>query len=139
MRVLVVFESTLGRTRAMAIAICDGVRSQGIACDLVPADEFTSLEGACAVAFGSSTRIKRPLPKIREILSELGSMEGMPAASFGSYGWSGEAPDIIAEELTKRGAVLISKPVKAKDYPDEISLGECRALGVALARSCHKE
>lgn len=137
MRVLVVFETSLGRTKAMAEAVCQGARSAGAECEVVAARDFSSLDGFCAVAMGSSTRMKRPLPRVREILSELKGVDGMPAAAFGSYGWSGEAPDIVSDLLRGLGARLVEgQPVKAKEYPDEESLQKCRDLGVTLARSC---
>jgi flavorubredoxin len=81
--------------------------------------------------------MKRPLPRVREILSELSPLNGLPAASFGSYGWSGEAPDIIAEHLRGLGASLVEgQPLKVKEYPDETALGLCKDLGRTLANAC---
>ena len=137
MHVAVIYESTMGRTRAMAQAICEGVRSEGVTCELIDASSFQILEDVCALAVGSSTRIKRPLPAIREVLSEMAGLSGLAAASFGSYGWSGEAPDAIADLLGSKGARLIQEqPLKAKDYPSEEKLDECRALGAKLAKEC---
>ncbi|MHA2042585.1 MAG: flavodoxin domain-containing protein, partial [Candidatus Thorarchaeota archaeon] len=86
MRIVVVFESTRGRTKAMADAICEGVKSAGVDCDLINAPGFKELGDACALAIGASTRMKRPLPKVRQILSELQSLDGKSVAAFGSYG-----------------------------------------------------
>ncbi|TFG13730.1 FprA family A-type flavoprotein [Candidatus Thorarchaeota archaeon] len=137
MTVLVIYETTRGRTRAMAEAICKGVESEGKTCNLVESKNFRSLGEPCAIAMGSSTRMKRILPKLRRVLAELPDLPGTPAAAFGSYGWSGEAPDTIAEELKKSGAVLVEdQPIKAKDYPSEESLERCKELGVVLAKHC---
>ena len=87
MKVIVIFESTRGRTKAMAEAICEGVQSVGKECELVDAKDFSSIDGACAIAVGSSTRMKRTLPKVRQILTELSSLDGIPGAAFGSFGW----------------------------------------------------
>ncbi len=138
--ILVIYESTMGRTRAMAQAICEGVTASGVPCRLVQADDFpTTLNGVCALAIGSSTRIKRPLPRIRQILSELPDLNGLPAVSYGSYGWSGEAPDEIANRLQEHGARMIVEPLKVKDYPDEKALAKCRDIGVKLASWCSKK
>ena len=137
MKVIVIYESTRGRTKAMADAICEGATSAGKACEVIEAKEFQGIEDTCAIAVGSSTRMKRTLPKVRQILSELSSLNGLPAATFGSYGWSGEAPDVIATELEKLGAKLIeNQPIKAKDYPNEEMLEKCKELGKSLANSC---
>jgi flavorubredoxin len=83
--------------------------------------------------------MKRVLPMVKRALSELQSLEGIAGASFGSYGWSGEAPDEIAGSLAERGAnLVIGSPIKAKDYPSESILEECRKLGASLVENCKK-
>jgi len=137
MRVIVVYESTRGRTKAMAEAICEGVKSQGATCDLIVAANFTEVGDACAIAIGSSTRMKRTLPKTRQILAELKELDGIAAAGFGSYGWSGEAPEFISQELEKLGAKMVEgQPLRVKDHPNEENLELCRELGRKLAEGC---
>ena len=139
MKVAVVYESTRGRTKAMAEAICEGVVSAGAECLVINAKEFAGLDDICGLALGSSTRMKKTLPMVKRILSELSSLNGLPAAAFGSYGWSGEAPDEIASKLSETGASLVEeKPIKAKDYPSDSILEQCRALGGKLADKCNK-
>jgi len=137
MKVMIIYESTRGRTRAMAEAICEGATVAGAECTVVDAQDFSNLEGVCALAVGSSTRMKRVLPMVKRILSELPKLDGLPTAAFGSYGWSGEAPDEISGRLKELGGTLVSEqPIKAKDYPAESILAECRSLGERLAASC---
>ncbi|MFX0055960.1 MAG: flavodoxin domain-containing protein [Candidatus Hermodarchaeota archaeon] len=136
MRIIVVYESTRGRTKAMADAICEGVKSAGADCDLINATGFNELGDACALAVGASTRMKRPLPKVRQILSELQPLDGKPVAAFGSYGWSGEAPGVIGQQLESLGGVLVDSPLRVKDYPDDTGIEACKALGKKLAESC---
>ncbi|MHA1964799.1 MAG: flavodoxin domain-containing protein [Candidatus Thorarchaeota archaeon] len=139
MKVAVVYESTRGRTKAMAEAICEGAVSAGADCLVIDAKEFPGLDDICSLALGSSTRMKRTLPMIKRILSELPALNGLSAAAFGSYGWSGEAPDEIAGKLSEVGASLIEEqPIKAKDYPSDSILEQCRALGGKLAEKCSK-
>ncbi len=137
MKVGVIYESTRGRTKAMAEAICEGVTSSGAECEIVDAKEFNGLADFCAFAIGSSTRMKRVLPMVKRILSELTDLKGLPAASYGSYGWSGEAPDEITNRLIELNVELvIEQPIKAKDYPGKSVLEECRNLGTLLAGKC---
>lgn len=139
MKVAVVYESTRGRTKAMAEAICEGAVSAGAECLVIDAKTFSGLDDICGLALGSSTRMKKTLPMIKRILSELSTLNGLPAAAFGSYGWSGEAPDEIAGKLSEAGASLVEeKPIKAKDYPSDSILEQCRALGGKLAEKCSK-
>jgi flavorubredoxin len=143
MNIAVIYESTRGRTKAMAQAICEGASSQGAECSVIEAKDFSSTDGYCAIAVGSSTRMKRVLPMVKRLLSDnvddggLPALNGLPAGAFGSYGWSGEAPDEIAEKLAGKGATLVTaKPIKAKDYPGEASLLECRNMGIELTKHC---
>jgi flavorubredoxin len=139
MKVAVVYESTRGRTKAMAEAICEGAVSAGMECQVIDAKEFSGLDSFCALAVGSSTRMKKTLPMVKRILSELSTLNGLPAAAFGSYGWSGEAPDEIAGKLKEAGASLVEEnPIKAKDYPSDSVLEQCRTLGGKLAEKCSK-
>ena len=137
MKVGVIYESTRGRTKAMAEAICEGVTSAGAECEVIDAKEFSGTAGFCALAIGSSTRMKRVLPMVKRILSELPDLKGLPAAGYGSYGWSGEAPDEIDSKLKELNAeIVIEQPIKAKDYPGDSVLEECRNLGATLAEKC---
>ncbi len=137
MKVAVVYESTRGRTKAMAEAICEGAISAGAECLVIDAKEFVGLDDICGLALGSSTRMKKTLPMVKRILSELSALNGLPAAAFGSYGWSGEAPDEIADKLSEAGGSLVEeKPIKAKDYPSDSILDQCRSVGGKLAEKC---
>ncbi|MHA2021870.1 MAG: flavodoxin domain-containing protein, partial [Candidatus Thorarchaeota archaeon] len=120
----------------MADAICEGIKSAGADCDLKNAPGFKGLGDACALAVGASTRMKRPLPKVRQIISEMQPLDGKPVAAFGSYGWSGEAPGFIGQQLESLGGVLVDSPLRVKDYPDEAGLDACRELGRKLAENC---
>ena len=139
MKVAVVYESTRGRTKAMAEAICEGASSAGAECQVIEAKEFSGFDDICGMALGSSTRMKRTLPMVKRILSDLPQLNGLPAAGFGSYGWSGEAPDEITSKLSEAGASLVEdSPIKAKDYPSDAILDKCRVLGGRLAERCKK-
>ncbi|TXT56427.1 MAG: Anaerobic nitric oxide reductase flavorubredoxin [Candidatus Thorarchaeota archaeon] len=139
MHVLVIYESTRGRTKAMAEAICKGVLEAGKKCKLITPNKFTGLENACAIAIGSSTRMKRPLPGVRSLLDEIEIEEGFAVYSFGSYGWSGEAPDEILDKLMERGGIAaIEKPLKVKDHPSDEDIVRCRETGRKLSELCVK-
>jgi flavorubredoxin len=137
MKVVIIYESTRGRTKAMAEAIQDGAMKAGAASTVIDAKDFETLDDTCALAVGSSTRMKKVLPMVKRVLAELPDLKGLPTAAFGSYGWSGEAPDEIADRLKElNGKLVLEHPIKAKDYPAEQILDECRNLGARLAESC---
>lgn len=121
----------------MAEAICEGATSQGKTCEVIDANNVIAImSDACALAVGSSTRMKRPLPKVKQLISEMNFPNGIPAVAFGSFGWSGEAPDEIAKGLEDKGCKVIDTPLKVKDYPNAEQLEACRKLGVKLAAAC---
>jgi len=55
------------------------------------------------------------------------------AAAFGTYGWSGESPKIISEELSKAGFEVVIEPHKETWYPDEEALIRCKEFGKSFA------
>jgi len=135
MNVLVVYESTRGRTKAMAEAVGDGVKSEGVECEVVEAKKFSGLNNACALAVGSSTRMKKTLPQTRQVLAEMGKLNGLPAGAFGSYGWSGEAIGQLYDMLEAMKIETVGDGVKVKYVPDSAALEQCRTLGAKVART----
>jgi len=76
-----------------------------------------------------------------EMLSSLASfilfakelkMKKKKAATFGCYGWTGEAPKKIAEELAKAGFEIVGEPLRNKWNPDEIGLQSAYEFGKSL-------
>ncbi|WP_368506342.1 FprA family A-type flavoprotein [Bacillus cereus] len=72
---------------------------------------------ADAVFIGSSTRYADMIGNLEDILKEMTEMnlEGKIAASFGSYGWSGEAIEVIQDYLneTNMNVQSTSKVIKS--------------------------
>ena len=66
-------------------------------------------------------------------------LEGKVGAAFGSYGWSGEAPNILLEIMKNRFKMDVVEPaLRVKYNPDEKSLEECRQLGKSVAEKMLK-
>jgi len=55
-------------------------------------------------------------------------------ATFGSYGWSGEAPGHLQMILQDMEVEIVADPLRTVYVPDEASLLACRRLGEAVAR-----
>ncbi|MGE1055082.1 FprA family A-type flavoprotein, partial [Bacillus sp. GFa4/2] len=76
-----------------------------------------SIQEADAVFIGSSTRYADMIGNLEDILKEMTEMnlEGKIAASFGSYGWSGEAIEVIQDYLneTNMNVQSTSKVIKS--------------------------
>jgi flavin reductase (DIM6/NTAB) family NADH-FMN oxidoreductase RutF len=57
------------------------------------------------------------------------------AGVFGSYGWSGEAVDIIAGKLKDAGYILAFDPIRIKFTPTEATLQICEETGIDFAQN----
>lgn len=67
------------------------------------AEILESIQQADAIFFGSSTKYADMIGNLEEILKEMKeiNLEGKIAAAFGSYGWSGEAIEVIQDYLNE--------------------------------------
>ena len=136
-KVVVVYLSTSGNTKAMADAIVEGAISRNV--DAVSMNfheaKIEDLKSADAIALGSSTfhyKILPPMEKFIESLSKLNA-KGKVGAAFGSYGWSGEAPGLIAEKMREIGMKVIDPVLRVQYAPAEKDIEECKRLGKDLA------
>ena len=55
------------------------------------------------------------------------------AAGFGSYGWSGESPKHMTQELEACGFEILEEGLGVLWKPDEAALELCREFGRKLA------
>jgi flavorubredoxin len=64
------------------------------------------------------------------------SLKGKVGATFGSYGWSGEAPKLIMEIMKYKFEMQMAEaPLLAKYVPDQNMLNACKALGAKVSES----
>ncbi len=136
-KVVVVYLSTSGNTKAMADAIVDGVKSRNIDAIAMNFNEarIEELKDADAIAIGSSTFYYRMLPPMEKFIESLekAKIQAKLGAAFGSYGWSGEAPVMIAEKMRKLGIEVIDPVLRIQYQPVEKDLEECKRLGKDIA------
>jgi flavodoxin I len=141
-KIVVVYLSTSGNTKKMADAIVEGAQSRNV--DAVTMNfheaKIEELKSADAIALGSSTfhyKMLPPMEKFIESLSKLNA-KGKIGAAFGSYGWSGEAPGMIAEKMRELGMKVIDPVLRVQYTPEEKDLEECKRLGKDLANKVKK-
>ncbi|MEW5770290.1 MAG: FprA family A-type flavoprotein [Pseudomonadota bacterium] len=140
---LVFYISAYGSTARMAEAVREGAESvpgvhvstydlQGV--EVAP---FVDLvEGADALAFGSPTINADAVKPVWDLLSSLATVKVRDklGAAFGSYGWSGEAVQMIEDRLRGLKLRVPVKGVKARLIPSEAELAQCWMLGHQLAQ-----
>jgi flavodoxin short chain len=141
-KLAVVYLSTTGNTKSMAEAISDGARSRNVDVEIKSFYDWKPEEAAAydAIAIGSSTFHYTMLPPIEKFVDEViaAGAKGKDGAAFGSYGWSGEAPTMIAEKMRK-GVINVLDPVLRVQYkPNEKDIKECNRLGKDLAEKIKK-
>jgi len=136
-KAVVIYLSTSGNTKTMADAIAEGAKSRNIDAVAVNFHEarIEDIKAADAIAIGSSTFYYKMLPPMEKFIESLekANVGGKVGAAFGSYGWSGEAPVMIAEKMRELGMNVIDPVLRIQYQPTEKDLEECKRLGKDIA------
>src|SRR5665648_77943 len=142
-KAIVVYLSTSGNTKMMAEAIADAINKRNVEAKAVSFYDakIEDLKAADAIVVGSSTfHYKMLLPMEKFIAESLTNADasGKIGAAFGSYGWSGEAPVLIAESMRKLGIKVIDPVLRIQHKPTDKDLKECSRLGMDIAELLKK-
>jgi len=136
---LIVYNTKTGNTELMAKAVEEGAKqAKGVNVTRTYHATPSQLKEADAIAIGAPTYNHRMTLDIQQLLEKTAktevNLEGKTAAAFGSYGWSGEAPENVLEVLRNRFKMnTIEPPIRSKYRPREKTLEECRELGRKIA------
>jgi NADH oxidase (H2O-forming) len=142
--VIIPYASAYGYTEIMAKSIKEGImeyysdKAVVELLDLVttPLESVIDrIENADAFLIGSTTIVGDTVKTVWDVLSTLnGTVHGgKPAAAFGSYGWSGEAPEFITTRLNQLKMKTL-EPLKIKFNPSVDQLVEIKAYGYKFAQ-----
>jgi len=132
LKALVVYLSTSGNTKAMAEATAE-VDAKAISFYDVKTEELQEAE---AIAVGSSTFFYKMLPPMEKFINETlaaTNPQGKIGAAFGSYGWSGEAPLMIAEKMREMGMIVLDPILLILNTPTEKDILKCKRLVFDIA------
>ena len=130
LNLLIVYYSQTGNTEKMAKAVEEGAKSVvGVNVELKYFVRPKELTEADAIILGMPTYyhdIGKDMKNLLEGTSkEEISLKGKVGAAFGSYGWSGEAPNMLLEIMTNRFEMDVVKPaLRIKYNPDKKGLEE---------------
>lgn len=119
----------------MANAVAEGAKSTGKSdVELSFHVEVEKLTEFDAILLGAPTYhhdMPIDMKKLFEKSADKGiNLKGKIGGSFGSYGWSGEAPKLLNEIMKNRFEMnIILPPLLSKYVPDEAMLDKCRAFG----------
>jgi len=115
-KALVLYSTMTGRTKKIATIINDefekqNIKSKIIDVNKIPREEvMKAINEADAIFFGSSTKYADIIGNMEDILKSLSglNLENKIGSAFGSYGWSGEAIEIVQDYLKKTNIKVLS-------------------------------
>ena len=145
LKVLIVYYSQTGNTEKMARAIEEGAKSvAGIDVEVKYFVKPEELVDANGIILGMPTYYHDIGMDMKNLLEGLAKEEidlkGKVGAAFGSYGWSGEAPNLLLEIMKNRFSMDVIEPaLRIKYNPDKNGLDECRKLGKTVAEKVVKK
>ncbi len=141
--VALIYASAYGNTTILGQAIARGITKANVAVELINCESATTEEIKTAIEKSSGFMIGSPtlaghLPT--QVQTALGLVlanapKGSLAGVFGSFGWSGEAVDIIADKLKDAGFSLGFEPIRVKFTPTETTLQMCEETGTDFAQA----
>lgn len=141
-KAVVLYDTMWESTEKMAMAITSGLNAGGV--EAVPmhvrrwhrSDIITEVLDAKAIIVGSPTLNNGLYPTLSDVLTYVKGLKPLNkiGASFGSYGWSGEAVKLLNAELTAMGVSLVTDGLRVQYVPDEEQINTCIEFGKTIAK-----
>lgn len=141
-KAVVVYDTMWGSTHKMAEAIAEGLRQGGTEVRLMSmhschrSDIVTELLDSSALVIGSPVLNSEIFPSMADILCYLKGLKkkGLVGAAFGSYGWNPTPVGQLDQSLKAMNVEAVAPALSCKFVPDEKTLQDCVALGLAVSR-----
>lgn len=139
--VAVFYATSYGNTALLAEKLAEALKSHGLECTTVDATTISDedakelLEQSIAAVIGTPTfngDAVEPIWHITSLLSTVYRL-GKKAAVFGSYGWGGEGPKLVAERLAGLKVKVFEEDYRARLIPSDDELAELNAYAGRLA------
>ena len=146
LRVALLYASAYGNTAKIADAIAKGLTEANVAVESINC-EFTSpntiaqtMETCDGFIIGSPTLGGHAPVQIQIALGSIlaNVSKTKPAGVFGSYGWSGEAIDLLDRKLRDAGYRFGFAPIRVRFSPDKATLVACKTAGNQFAQQLRK-
>ncbi|PIG90550.1 diflavin flavoprotein [Gloeocapsopsis sp. IPPAS B-1203] len=144
--VALIYASAYGNTATLAQAIARGITKAGVGvesinCEIAAPDEIrTAVEKSAGFIIGSPTlggHAPTPIQTALGIVLSTATNNKL-AGVFGSYGWSGEAIDLIENKLKDAGYRFGFDTMRVKFKPNDVTLQLCEEAGTDFAQSLKK-
>jgi flavorubredoxin/flavin reductase (DIM6/NTAB) family NADH-FMN oxidoreductase RutF len=144
--VALIYASAYGNTATVAQAIASGITKAGVAvnainCEFVePEDLRQAVAASQGFIIGSPTlggHAPTPVQTALGIVLATADRNKL-AGVFGSFGWSGEAIDLLDTKLRDAGYKFGFEPIRVKFKPTASTLKECEEVGTDFAQALKK-
>ncbi len=147
LRVALLYASAYGNTATLAQAIAQGLIQSGIAVESIncesadPSEISRAVEACDGFLIGSPTLGGHAPIQIQTALGIVLSTAAKTklAGVFGSYGWSGEAVDLIESKLLDANYRLGFDTIRVRFAPTEYTLQQCQDAGAEFAQVLKKK
>lgn len=141
-KAVVIYDTMWQSTARMAAAVGGGLTDGGARVELMPlegthrSDVVTELLDAGALIVGSPTMNNQIYPTVADVMNYVKGLKpkNLVGASFGSFGWSGEATKHLDKMMKDIGIDLVQPGIGHKYVPNNDALASCRELGLAVAK-----
>ncbi len=146
-KVVVIYDTMWRSTAVMAQAVGEGLAAGGAEVRLLPlagthrSDVLTELLDAGGLVVGSPTMNNQIYPTVADVMTYIKGLkpQNLVGASFGSYGWSGEAVKLLDAQLQEMKVDLVAPGLRVSYVPSPESLASCRDLGRKVAAKLPKQ
>ncbi len=144
---VVLYASAYGNTAALAQAISRGIIKSGVGVVTLNLEQCGAEEVEEAISKSSGFVIGSPtlgghMPtQVQTALGtvmRVGATQKIPCGVFGSFGWSGEAVDMMEGKLKDAGFPFAFPSIRCKFKPTEAMLQICEQSGTDLAQQIKK-
>ena len=141
-KLTIIYGTGTGNTGRMAKAIEEGAKGAGVEVTInkIDKDTLVDVENADAIAIGSATYKGAAMPTVINYVKAMADqpIKGKVGVAFGSYGWSGEAANVISKMLEDYGMDVLKPNLRIKRQPSSEGIEECNRLGNQIADKINK-
>jgi flavorubredoxin/flavin reductase (DIM6/NTAB) family NADH-FMN oxidoreductase RutF len=146
LKVALIYASAYGNTATLAQAIAAGITKAGVGVESINAEIAQPEEIKAAIAesagfiFGSPTLGGHAPTQIQTALgiTLANADKSKLAGVFGSFGWSGEAIDLLESKFRDGGYRLGFETIRVKFKPTDRALKTCEEAGTDFAQALKK-
>lgn len=144
--VALLYASAYGNTATLGQAIARGITKAGVGvesinCEVADVDQIQAVvEKAEGFVIGSPTLGGHAPTPIQTALGIIlsSATKSKLAGVFGSFGWSGEAIDLLEGKLRDAGYKFGFEPIRVKFKPTDLTLKSCEEAGTDFAQAVKK-